>query len=158
MFRATGNGTQMPMQVTVTADETAALGRHLSASLRGGDIVLLYGPLGAGKSVFARGLAEGLGAGRWRGSPTFTLIHEYSTQPPLYHLDLYRISAGEVSDLGLEEYARSDAVMVVEWADRAAEQLRALGQRVVEVEIDHAGEDRREIRIHGAASRMPGAC
>lgn len=152
MFEGTGNGAQMPLQVTTRAEETAALGRQLSATLRGGDMVLLYGPIGAGKSVFTRGIAEGLGAERWRGSPTFTLIHEYSTQPPLYHLDLYRISADELADLGLEDYARPDAIVVVEWADRAEEQLRDLGHRVIEVEIDHGGEDRREVRIHESAA------
>ncbi len=150
----------MSRHVTLGAGETVALGRGLAGTLRGGDIVLLYGPIGAGKSVFARGLAEGLGAKRWRGSPTFTLVHEYPTQPPLYHLDLYRLSRDEVADLGLEEYARPDAVMVVEWADRAPEHLHDLGGREIAVEIDHAGEDIREIRIRstGDARQAIGQC
>lgn len=131
------------------------MGRYLATTLQGGDIVLLYGPIGAGKSVFARGIAEGLGADRWRGSPTFTLVHEYSTQPALYHLDLYRLSSGEVPDLGLEDYARPDAVMVVEWADRAQELLHALGRRVIDVEIDHAGQDTREVHIHPSGAAPP---
>lgn len=153
MFQATGNYTQMSLHVTRGPAETEALGREVSTRLEGGDIVLLYGPIGAGKSVFARGVASGLGAGRWRGSPTFTLVHEYSTKPPLYHFDLYRISADEVVDLGLLDYARPDSIMIVEWADRAEEDLRALGQRVIDVDIDHAGEDIREIRIRQAAER-----
>ncbi len=143
----------MSLHVTRGPAETEALGREVSTTLEGGDIVLLYGPIGAGKSVFARGVASGLGAGRWRGSPTFTLVHEYSTKPPLYHFDLYRISADEVMDLGLLDYARPDSIMIVEWADRADEDLRALGQRVIDVDIDHAGEDIREIRIRQAAER-----
>lgn len=159
MFEATGNGTQMPLHVTGGPEETAALGRRLASGLQGGDIVLLYGTIGAGKSVFARGIAEGMGATRWRGSPTFTLIHEYSTRPPLYHLDLYRISADETADLGLEDYARPDAIMVVEWADRAETQLLSLGGRVIQVEIDHAGEDTREVRIlEAAVTRVPRSC
>lgn len=145
----------MTQHVTAGPEETAALGRQLAAALGGGDIVLLYGPIGAGKSVFARGIAEGLGSERWRGSPTFTLVHEYSTQPALYHLDLYRLSSGEVTDLGLEDYSRPDAVLVVEWADRAQELLHALGCRVIDVEIDHAGEDTRQVRIHQSGVTLP---
>lgn len=153
MFEATGNHTQMSLHVTRGAAETESLGREVSTTLEGGDVVLLYGPIGAGKSIFARGVAAGLGAGRWRGSPTFTLVHEYSTKPPLYHFDLYRISADEVMDLGLLDYARPDSIMIVEWADRAEEDLRALGQRVIDVDIDHAGEGIREVRIRQAAER-----
>lgn len=138
----------MRQQVTAGPDQTIEVGRQLARSLRGGDIVMLYGPIGAGKSVLARGIAEGLGAARWRGSPTFTLINEYSTHPALYHLDLYRLGAADVEDLGLEDYARGDAVMVVEWADRAPEALRRLARRTVEIEIDHAGEHERAIQVH----------
>ncbi len=137
----------MSKQLTVGPEETATVGRRLAASLRGGDVVMLYGPIGAGKSVLARGIAEGLGADRWRGSPTFTLIQEYDTRPRLYHLDLYRLQSSDVEVLGLEDYAQPDAIMVVEWADRAPDELRTLGQRIVEIDIDHVAEHTREIQI-----------
>lgn len=106
--------------------ETLALGQHVASRLRGGERVLLNGSLGAGKSVLVRGLAQGLGARTWLGSPTFSLVHEYDTKPALYHVDLYRLQPAEVMDLGLEEYCRTDSVLVVEWADRATQYLADL--------------------------------
>lgn len=148
----------MRHRVTTAPEQTLAIGREIAAELRGGDIVMLYGPIGAGKSVLARGVAEAMGAPRWRGSPTFNLVHEYLTQPPLYHFDLYRLAANEVEDLGLEDYARHDAVVVVEWADRAPDYLRTFAGRVLEIEIDHAGGDTREIRLDVDLDRCPDRC
>jgi tRNA threonylcarbamoyladenosine biosynthesis protein TsaE len=111
-----------------SADETRQTGRRLGEAFRGGEVILLTGSLGAGKSVLAHGITEALGVREWRGSPTFTLVNEYATAPALYHVDLYRLSEAEVEDLGLEEYARSDSVMVVEWADRAPQLLASLAE------------------------------
>jgi tRNA threonylcarbamoyladenosine biosynthesis protein TsaE len=99
--------------------ETTALGRALAARLRSGDVVLLTGPLGAGKTAFVRGLAEGLGAFPDDvASPTFALVHEYAgTLVMLRHVDLYRLTPAEADDLGLEEMS-AGAVMAVEWPDR----------------------------------------
>jgi tRNA threonylcarbamoyladenosine biosynthesis protein TsaE len=131
-----------------SAAETLALGRDLAASLRGGDVVLLHGPLGAGKTVLARGLAEALGAKSWRGSPTFALVNEYETVPRLYHLDLYRLTENEVERLGLEDYAGSDGIIVCEWPERANEYLRSLAAgRVVDVFLQHEGDETRRVLI-----------
>lgn len=107
--------------------ETLAIGRRLGEALRAGDVVCLSGELGAGKTAFVRGLAEGLGApGDSVSSPTFALIQEYrGGRLTLYHADLYRLDVSAAEDLGLEELAvaggtgRSPgSVLAIEWADR----------------------------------------
>jgi len=106
------------VHVTHSEGETAALGRTLAPRLRRGDVVLLYGPLGAGKTAFARGVAEGLGCDAEDvSSPTFAIILEYRGKTPMQHVDLYRLSSEEVDDLGLDELL-DEAVMAVEWPDR----------------------------------------
>lgn len=103
-------------------EATRRLAAAFARSLRGGDVVLLQGNLGMGKTCFAQGVLEGLG---WTGavnSPTFSLVQEYETEPPLAHLDLYRLkTAEEVWSLGLEELFESGCVLLVEWSERAAE-------------------------------------
>jgi len=104
--------------VTRSAEETEALARAFATTLGPGDRLLLYGDLGAGKTVFIRGLADGLGVDPDDvSSPTFTLIHEYKGRVPLYHVDLYRIAPLEVPGLGLEALA-GDGVLAIEWAER----------------------------------------
>ena len=94
-------------------------------------MVLLSGPLGAGKTTLAQGIAEGIGVADYVTSPTFTIVNEYrpphpSAHPPLYHIDLYRITgAMEAIDFGLEEYLGGAGVSVVEWAEQASEALPA---------------------------------
>jgi tRNA threonylcarbamoyladenosine biosynthesis protein TsaE len=125
--------------------ETTAVGRTLGASLSPGDAVLLAGPLGAGKTAFARGLAEGLGADPDAvSSPTFTIVQEYAGRVRMQHVDLYRLSPAEVDDLALEDLWE-DSVLVVEWPDRWARRP----SDAVTVEIEHAGGDERRIRISG---------
>lgn len=98
--------------------ETVAAGRHLAEMLSRGDVVLISGPLGAGKTAFVRGLAEGLGAASSDvSSPTFTLIQQYTGRLPLFHADLYRLTEVEAADLGLEDTGE-DGVLAVEWPDR----------------------------------------
>src|SRR6188474_3546299 len=102
---------------------TEALGRRLGALLFPGAVVALVGQLGAGKTHFARAIAEGLGVKNPAAvnSPTFTLIHEYPARLPIYHFDAYRLAgAREFADLGVEEYFHGDGVCLVEWADRVA--------------------------------------
>jgi len=108
--------------VTVTLStseaETEAAGEALAPALAAGDIVLLSGPLGAGKTAFARGLARGLGCDlEGVSSPTFTIIQIYQGPIPMQHVDLYRLEPKEVDDLGLEALSE-DAVMAVEWPER----------------------------------------
>ena len=113
--------------VTRSPAETEAAGERLAASLRSGDLVLLEGPLGAGKTTFVRGLARGLGSRAHVMSPTFQLVRIYEGPLQLAHVDLYRLEAGAgVADLGLEELLDA-GVVVVEWGDRLP---RAEGMRV----------------------------
>ncbi len=108
--------------------------------LRRGDVVLLVGELGAGKTTFVRGVARGTGSKADVASPTFQLVRVYPGRVQLAHVDLYRVESGaELRDLGLEELAEQGAV-VVEWGDR----LEVEGAAVLEIE--HLGDDRRLIR------------
>jgi len=103
---------------TSSETETVALGRDLGRGLRPGAVVLLSGSLGAGKTAFVRGLAEGLGCDPdGVSSPTFTIVQEYAGPVTLQHVDLYRLTPVEVDDLGLDDLM-SDAVLAVEWPDR----------------------------------------
>jgi len=125
--------------------DTAVIGRELGSRLAAGDVVLLYGDLGAGKTAFVRGLAEGLGVDSQEvSSPTFTLVQEYrGGRLPLFHVDLYRLNdPREIDDLGLDEIAE-DGVLAIEWAERHPRPPRD----VVRVRIEHAGETERRIVI-----------
>jgi tRNA threonylcarbamoyladenosine biosynthesis protein TsaE len=126
--------------------ETEAAWARLAGSLHAGDVVLLYGDLGAGKTAFTRGLARGLGIDPADvSSPTFTLIQEYHGRLTLYHVDLYRLDEREVDDLGLEELVLGDGVVVIEWAER----WRDRPDDVVEVRLEHVDDDRRRIVVTG---------
>ena len=106
------------------SNETIALGERMAADLRTGDVVVLNGDLGAGKTTFTKGIAKGLGIKEIIKSPTFTIIHEYQDgRIPLYHMDAYRLENGGAEDLGLDEYFDGDGVSVVEWAQFAEDEL-----------------------------------
>ena len=133
----------MTAHTTRSEGETTAIGRKLGQTLESGDAVLLSGPLGAGKTAFARGLAEGLGGDPDSvSSPTFTIVQEYAGRVRMQHVDLYRLSAAEVDDLALEDLWE-DSVLVVEWPDRWARRP----SDAITVEIEHAGGDERRIKI-----------
>ena len=139
-----GRVTETGTVTTSSESETAACGRELAATLSGGDVVLLYGDLGAGKTAFVKGLAEGLGVSRDEvSSPTFTLVQEYrGGRLPLFHVDLYRLDdPRELDDLGLEEIAE-EGVLAIEWADKQTRFSKA-----VTVRIQHDGADTRLIHI-----------
>lgn len=130
---------------TQSEEETAAVGRDLAATLSTGDVVLLYGDLGAGKTAFVKGLAEGLGVARDAvSSPTFTLIQEYrGGRVTLFHVDLYRIEdPREFDELGLDEIAL-DGLLAVEWAEK----LPRPAAHAIRVRIAHAGDNERKIEI-----------
>lgn len=104
-----------------SASNTLNIGRRLAGDLKKGDIICLFGQLGSGKTVFTKGIAEGLGIAPDKIiSPTFVLLRQYSqAQLPLYHFDLYRLKSPEdIISLGYEEYFYDEGVSVVEWADR----------------------------------------
>jgi tRNA threonylcarbamoyladenosine biosynthesis protein TsaE len=125
--------------------ETAAAGRDLAARIGPGDVVLLTGDLGAGKTAFVRGLAEGLGiAASEVTSPTFTLIQEYAGgRLPLYHVDLYRLKPIEVDDLGLDELTSEGGVTAIEWPDRLPRPFEG----AIQVRIEHGHDNQRTIHI-----------
>jgi tRNA threonylcarbamoyladenosine biosynthesis protein TsaE len=129
--------------LTQSEGETAAVGRAIGRQLAAGDVVLLSGPLGAGKTAFARGLAEGLGCdGDDVSSPTFAIIQEYRGRIPLQHVDLYRLTPVEVDDLGLDDLLERN-VMAVEWPDR----WRRAPTEAWRVTLEPAGESTRRITI-----------
>ena len=135
--------------VTTSEEETESAGEQLAASLGPGDVVLLFGDLGAGKTAFVRGLARGLGAsGEDVSSPTFTIIQEYAGRVTLYHVDLYRLEPLEVDDLGLDDLVSGEGIVAIEWADR----WNGRPDDVIEVRLEEAGEDRRRIEIRGPGS------
>lgn len=134
---------------THSEEETVVAGERLAARLKRGDVVLLYGDLGAGKTAFVRGLAKGLGASADDvSSPTFTLIQEYRGPVILQHVDLYRLKPAEIEGLGLDELTDGSAVVAIEWAERwtAAPSWSWI------VRMHHEGEDRRRIVIEKPAS------
>ena len=128
---------------THSEDETTAIARAIAPSLKAGDVLLLHGDLGAGKTAFVRGLAEGLGVARAEvSSPTFTLMQEYrGGRLPLYHVDLYRLNdPREIDDLGLDEIALG-GVLAIEWAEKLPRQPAD----AIVVRIAHGAGDTRTI-------------
>jgi tRNA threonylcarbamoyladenosine biosynthesis protein TsaE len=131
-------------EITSSEEETSAAGARLARTLRAGDVILLYGELGAGKTAFVRGLAQGLGADPDAvSSPTFTLVQEYSGRLTLFHVDLYRLEEAEVDDLGLDELILNDGVVAIEWAER----WRGRPDDVIEVTLEDQGEEKRRIVV-----------
>jgi tRNA threonylcarbamoyladenosine biosynthesis protein TsaE len=133
------------VRTTQSETETAAVGRELAGDLQSGAVVLLSGDLGAGKTAFVRGLAEGLGIDPGEvSSPTFTLIQEYAGgRLPLYHVDLYRLRSIEVDDLGLDELTLSGGVTAIEWPDR----LPHTFESAIGIRIEHGDDNHRTIHI-----------
>jgi tRNA threonylcarbamoyladenosine biosynthesis protein TsaE len=133
--------------LTLTGEaETAALGRRVARLLRPGDTVTLTGPLGAGKTVFARGLIRSFLAGEDVPSPTFTLVQTYETARfPIWHVDLYRLkAASEVRELGLDE-ALERGVLLIEWPDRMGPALPNDRLDVVIEGMDEENDDEERI-------------
>lgn len=138
---------------TYSPEATIALGVRLADALQSGDVLALYGDLGAGKTHLVKGIASGLGVRQEDvTSPTFTLIQEYPTDPPLYHLDVYRIEhLSELERLGVDEYLHGDGICVVEWPERM-ESL--LPDHCIRLRLSHSGESRRRIeRVTGSPER-----
>lgn len=130
--------------ISHSPEETRALGEKLAARLAPGDVVLLEGELGAGKSELARGIARGLGVTETVTSPSFTILNVYeSGRCPLYHFDWYRLeSAEELFELGLEEYLGGDGIAVVEWAEKCPE---ALPKKTIRIRLEATGDEERRI-------------
>jgi tRNA threonylcarbamoyladenosine biosynthesis protein TsaE len=134
--------------VTRSTDETLALAWAIGELLRPGDVVSLIGDLGAGKTVFARGIARALGVTEPVVSPSFTIAREYDGRVPLVHIDVYRIDTiQELHDLGFDELVRDDAVTVVEWGD-AIDALLPRERLDVSLQTG-AADDERVVELEG---------
>ncbi len=137
----------MTIQLTTHGPgETRAAGRRLAARLRAGDVLLLRGPLGAGKSELTRGIAEGLGVTETVTSPSFTILNVYeSGRIPLYHFDWYRLeSEEELYELGMDEYLGGDGIAAVEWPEQCPE---AVPDNCLEAVLEPEGDEERRITL-----------
>ena len=132
---------------TRSQEDTERLAAALAATLGPGDVLLLSGPLGAGKTAFVRGLARGLGIDPDEvSSPTFTLVHEYrGGRLRLFHADLYRLGTAGAEDLGLDELGVEDGVLAIEWPDRLGHAFRG----AIEVTIAVVDDTTRRIIVRG---------
>ena len=120
-------------------EQTKTVAAELAELLEPGDLILLEGNLGAGKTTFTKGLAEGLGITKVIKSPTYTIIREYlEGRLPLYHMDVYRLEETGGMDLGLEEYFEGDGVSIIEWATFIPEDLP---QEYLQIKLVPVGED-----------------
>ncbi len=133
--------------------ETIRIGRDIGGLLRPGDVVALVGELGAGKTQFIKGLAEGAGVGKstYVSSPSFTLINEYPGRVPFYHVDLFRLEQEkEAEELGLEDYFQGGGITAVEWADKI---LSLLPKEMLLIHIAYTGKNTRSLEITGRGRR-----
>ena len=140
---------------SASPDATRTLGERLGHLLQPGDVVLLTGSLGAGKTALAQGIARGLGIAGPVSSPTFTLLKEYVGRIPLYHFDLYRIEEpDELEALGFGDYFYGDGASVVEWAERGEWEGGALWPTdALRIAISAAGPEERVLRLSAAGPR-----
>jgi tRNA threonylcarbamoyladenosine biosynthesis protein TsaE len=146
---------QVPCRWIVKSEqETRELGRRLAPLLQPGDVLALEGDLGAGKTTFTQGVAQGLGIETYIDSPTFTLIKEYHGRLPLYHMDVYRLE-GSDEDLGWDEYFYGDGVTLVEWASRIRP---LLPEETVWFTFHVLSTGEREIRLHLRNARSKRMC
>lgn len=126
--------------------QTHAIGQKLAQQLRPGDVLLMLGDMGAGKSELTRGIAKGLGVTGYVTSPTFTILQVHDNgRMPLYHFDWYRLSdVEELYELSMDEYLYGDGVSVIEWPSRAEE---AIPEQVLEIELIPVDDEQRIIEL-----------
>lgn len=134
--------------ITNSPDETKEVGLRLGRLLKPGDIVGLYGELGSGKTTLIKGIAKALGIeNKDIASASFTIIAEYNTKPPFFHIDLYRIEKDtELDDLGFWDQIGGEGISVIEWAEKAGKRLP---EEAIKVYLKDLGDDSREITIEG---------
>ncbi len=132
--------------VTNSLQETEALAKRIASEIKGGEVLLLNGTLGAGKTTFTKGFAKALGVEKTVVSPTFTIIKEYEgTSLTLYHIDMYRIEdEDEIYELGIEELYRADSVTVIEW-----NKMEELPEKVITINVEVLDETTRQWEILG---------
>ena len=137
--------------VTNGPERTQAVGAAIGENARPGDLILLEGELGAGKTCLTQGILWGLGGTEYARSPTFVLMAQYEARLTLYHVDLYRVdSLAEAADLGLDEVVSGEGVTVVEWADRAGGLFEDEG---LHVRLAHRGETARSLTLSATDDR-----
>lgn len=136
-------------KITRSAEQTRQWGQKLAVELKRGDLVALYGDLGAGKTVLAQGICRGLGVKETVSSPTFTLVHEYRGRCPVFHFDFYRLSSlREAEDLDLEYYREREGISIVEWPERAESILPEKRIDIIIGTVEGLREHRRiELRV-----------
>ena len=127
--------------------QTRALGEQIAQSLRAGDVLILSGDLGAGKSELTRGIAKGLGIEGPIPSPSFTILNVYEHgRIPLWHFDWYRLnSSSEIYEMGMDEYLGGNGICVIEWPSQCPD---AIPQDCLEIEMTVLSEEEREITLH----------
>ena len=139
-------------EVVEGEEATERLGCELASLFRVGDVIALYGELGAGKTCLVRGLAKGLGVEKGLvSSPSFSLINEYPGPLPLFHMDCYRLGPEEeIQELGLEEYFDGPGISIIEWAER----IKELPEERLDISISILDESRRSIQIRGSGAMV----
>jgi tRNA threonylcarbamoyladenosine biosynthesis protein TsaE len=147
-------GTDRALELTSTSPEaTRDLARRLASVAEAGDVVCLWGELGAGKTVFAKGFGAGLDVRETISSPSFVLMGEYAGRLPLFHIDLYRLeTAAEAFEGGLLDDRQAAGVVVIEWPDRLGEDVPT---ERLDVRIEGGADEPRRLRLeaHGASHR-----
>lgn len=135
---------------SLSPEETLHIGRLIGEMAAPGDIILLSGPLGAGKTCLAQGIAKGIGVKESPPSPSYVLVREFEGRFPLYHMDLYRLEFEEIAELGIEDYMSGKGVCVIEWAEKAAP---LMPQEHLSVNLSYLGERERELEVIPEGSR-----
>lgn len=131
--------------ISKSADETFNIGLDLADKLSPGDVIAFHGDLGAGKTVFVRGIAQGLGLDARVTSPTFTIVNEYNGKIPLFHFDMYRLSGSEeLFEIGWEDYLARGGICAVEWSEITED---AFPENTINIYITKIDDDTREITI-----------
>ncbi len=134
--------------ITNSYEETEKAAADFAASLKGGEVVAMYGDLGAGKTAFVRGMARAMGITSHITSPTFNIVNEYEGELPLYHFDVYRISdPEEMYEIGYEDYIQAGGVCVIEWAELIEDILPDSYIRIDIAKDAEKGGDYREISV-----------
>jgi len=138
--------------ISKSPKQTQKIGRELGEQAQAGDLILLSGNLGAGKTCFTQGLAHGIGFTGYASSPSFMLVREYQGKLKIYHLDLYRLaSPEEIEGLGIDEYLAEDSVCVIEWAEKG---LQVLPPEHIFITFEYLPEEtRRRLRFEAYGTR-----
>ena len=137
--------------VTKSPEATREIGRHIGELARAGDVLLLVGELGSGKTCLTQGIAWGLGIKEYALSPTFVIMREMHGRLPLYHVDLYRLERlDETADLGLDDYFYGHGISVVEWAEKA---LALMPREHLLIELEYLSDNERRLWLKPLGKR-----